>query len=148
MRRAEPKRSKLLAYFEQAGARAAARKHLPGWLLLLMPILGFICMFGSAGLVAWAGLRLRNTLYPGAPIADGPGPLLVLFGSLIGAAAPGLMIGNAILWLFPPIRNIFERNATGVPGASFRAALCGLVRLSRYTVPAGTLILLLGFVSF
>ena len=145
---AKPKRSRLSAYFDQAGARAAARKRLPGWLLLLMPVVGFACVFGATAILVSVGLYVRALLYPDVPFNTARAPVLIFFGSFIGVIAPALMFGNAVLWLFPPIRNIFETNAKGVPGASFGAAMYGLVRPSYFTVPAGALIFLIGFAPF
>src|SRR5262245_41194721 len=119
--------SKLSNLRADMAARAAARARLPRWLALLMPVIALTCVLGLTTIIAWACFRLHQALHPRAQLSDRVVGLSVT-GALIIAVAPGLMLGNCILGLVPPIRKLLDRNAKGVRGLSFHEALRGLLK--------------------
>ena len=56
----------------------------------------------------------------------------------------GLPLANVTLWIVPPIRRIELQAAEGVPGASFREANIGLIKLAIALVPAGGALIAIG----
>jgi len=65
---------------------------------------------------------------------------LMVFALMPGAIVVGFMIGNILLWLIPAVRRIFEAEARGYPGTSFRDSMRGLFRVGVWLLPMGLVV--------
>lgn len=116
-------------YLEQARARAARRKSP---LNLLLPLL----MLPSWIFLSWWHLRIVSglllgpecmvTALPCSPA--GPRAGLMVLGAFIPVLAPTMIAINGFLWLLLPVRRVFDREAQGVPGATFRESQRALAK--------------------
>jgi len=136
------KMSKLSNLHADMAARVVARARLPRWLALLMPVIALTCIFGLTTIIAWASFRLHQTVHPRAQLSDRVVGLSVI-GALIIAVAPGLLLGNYILGLVPPIRKLSDRNTKGVRGAPFHEAMRGLLKAACILAPVGAILIVL-----
>jgi len=132
-----------------AGARHRAKRRKSAWNALLIPF----CFGGWFGI--WYGLfRLvwlfHVTIYPEHQLRDFwqagisfrsyvPSCLMV-FSLMPGAIVAGFMLGNILLWLITPVRRIFEAEAHGYPGTSFRDSMRRLFRFGVWLLPIGLVI--------
>ena len=67
--------------------------------------------------------------------------------SFFFAIAPALMLLNFLLAQIPSLRRIFDRNAEGVPGASYRAAMKALWKVAKIIIPPALALGLLGAIE-
>jgi hypothetical protein len=126
-------------------ARQAARARLPVWLALLMPLMAIASVGGLTVASIFVLLTLHRTLHH-AVLSELPVVLMVV-GAFMGAVAPAPMLLNFLLARFAPLRRIFERNAKGVPGASYQASMRALWRIARILVPPALMLGLVGAVA-
>lgn len=141
----EPVFPKLDGNFYREARERAKRRRSPANLLLVPLVLGGLVLIENLQLkLLWA---VNVHFYPGhaAQFVDflalfwsqhqsGPWFLMVgptTFSSLILA----MMSANLVLWCVKPVRRIFEKEAEGVPFASFRAAMTGLGYVALYLTP-------------
>jgi hypothetical protein len=89
-------------------------------------------------------LHPPGTLWAALPAVAG---LLIFFGSFAAALAPGLILANLALWLIPSVRKALDKNASGVPGASFKSSVRQLARLALYLTSVGLITALIGAVE-
>jgi hypothetical protein len=57
-----------------------------------------------------------------------------------GSFVLGFMLGNLLFWLIPSARRVFDAEASGYPGTSFREAMSALVKLCVWTLLPGLLV--------
>jgi hypothetical protein len=134
-----------------AGARRRARRRKSPWNLMLIPLCG-----GPAIAIWYALFRLvwwfHVTLYPGHQLSDFwrkgisfasfVPSFLMVFPLLPGAIGAGLMLGNALAWLMPRPRRVFEAEAGDFPETKFRESMRRLFLLTILTLPIGLLVAL------
>ena len=137
---------KVADYYTAARHRAERRKS--AWNVLLIPF-----CFG-----AWLGIwyllfrlvwQFHVFLYPQHRLEDFLDHtgrisirsficgLLMLFAPLVGAMVLGFMLGNVVFWLITPIRRIFDAEARGYPGTSFRDSMRVLFKVGVWALPIG-----------
>jgi hypothetical protein len=125
--------------------RRAARRRSP-WNVILIPLCG-----GSAIAIGYALFRVvwrfHVTLYPdhqlnefwqrGISFRSFVPSVLMVFSLLPGSLAAGFMAGNLLAWLVPPARHVFDAEARGFPGTSFRESMQTLFKMMMWTLPSG-----------
>jgi len=118
-----------------------------------------LILFGfAAWLFIWFGLFrmvwwVHITLYPSHQLADfwqsgvsfGSFVLsfLMVFSLMPGSIVLGLILANLALWLIPPARQTFEKEAAGHPGTGFRHSIQRLFAVAIVTVPLGLILAVL-----
>lgn len=70
--------------------------------------------------------------------------LFKIFGPAVVAILLGMILSNLFFWLIPSVRKIEYEVAKGVPGASFKDATLGLLRISSILIP---ILIILVFIS-
>ncbi|MDI1229256.1 MAG: hypothetical protein PSY14_16370 [bacterium] len=108
--------------------RQASRNNLPNWLRFLLPFVFLVVAFGIAAGLAMSAARLHQMLNPELPplmLSDSLtiAQALILFPSLLAGISLSVTASNIFLWLIPPVRKVLDRNAQGVPGASFKEGM-------------------------
>src|SRR5262249_5313198 len=108
----------------------ALRRRSP-WNLLLVPLAlaGWLGTWYGLFRLVWA---FHVVLYPEHRLHDFWGndvsllsfvpSVLMVFALLPGAVCLGLALANCLAWLVGPARRVFETEAIGHPGTSFRTA--------------------------
>ena len=138
---------KASGYYGNARRRAGRRKSL--WNVAILPF----------ALTAWAAVwyalfRLvwlfHVTLYPnhqlkdfwqsGIGVRSGILSFIMVFSIFIGAGAVGFMLTNALFWLIPWARKVFESEAVGHPETGFRKTMRTLFKVCLWTLIPGLLI--------
>lgn len=129
-----------------AGARQRAKRRKSAWNALLIPF-----CFGS-WLAIWYGLfrvvwlfhvsiypehQLRDFWQDGISFRSFVPSFLMVFALMPVAMIAGFMLGNSLLWLVAPIRRIFEAEARGHAGTSFRVSMRGLFKFGVWVFPIG-----------
>jgi len=112
-----------------------------------MPFIALSSVLGLTFIVAYGLVSLHLALHPSAswPLKSSElSKFLMVFLPFFGCAAPGLMIGNFILYAIPPVRRVLDRNARGVPGASFKQSMRGFGKVSAVGLPT---VLILGVIG-
>jgi hypothetical protein len=140
-------------YSQRAFERAQRRKS--PWNLILLPLslVGwFLC-----GYILWFSIwHIHTLIYPehaGIGLTQLMGShttlplLLMLLPLLLAGLPPGLMLANCVAWCIPPARSVFDREAEGVKGTSFRASQSGLWRLGKIVIVVCILLSLAGAVA-
>jgi hypothetical protein len=136
-------------YYAEARHRAQRRKS--PWNLILLPLCG-----GSAIAIGYALFRVvwlfHVALYPnhqlrefwqeGISFRSFVQSFLMVFSLAPGSVAAGFMLGNLLAWLIPPARHVFDAEAHGFRGTSFRASMQGLFRMMVWTLSCGLAIAL------
>jgi hypothetical protein len=136
-------------YYAEARHRATRRKS--PWNLILIPLCG-----GSAIAVGYALFRVvwlfHVALYPnhqlrefwreGISFRSFVPSFLMVFSLVPGSVAVGFMLGNLLAWLIRPARHVFDAEARGSPGPSFRTSMQGLFKMIVWTLPSGLAIAL------
>lgn len=119
--------------------RAIARGRLPPWLKALLPTLGLGCVFCVMLLVFAGSAELYRLIHAASAFRRAPGIVLPLLftGSFVLALGPGFVLANLLLVSVVPLRRVLDRNAQGVPGASFAEGTRSLLRFSAVSVPIG-----------
>jgi hypothetical protein len=113
-------------------ARQRAKRRKSPWNLILIPLSG-IGIATSMFLMWKLIFSLQLFLLPSERILFGNtriGLILIMVSILFPALGIGLMFGNLIAWLILPLRRIFDREAIGYPGTSFKEAMRDLSRLT------------------
>jgi len=72
---------------------------------------------------------------------------LILFPSFFGLLAPTLMLLNYCFFCVPALRQIFEENSQGVPGASYDDSMSGLRKFAIWLAPPALVLALIGAVE-
>jgi hypothetical protein len=113
----------------------------------------FLCF--AAWLLVWFALfrvvwLVHVTLYPAHQLTDfwqsGVSfwsfvlSFLMLFSLMPGSIVLGLILANLALWLIPPARRTFEKEATGYPSTTFRHSMQKLFAFAIVTVPIGLIV--------
>jgi len=132
-------RERLSRFVRGFAARQEARDRLPGWLKAIMLPTIFFSWFVSMALLIFVGLAVHEWLHPRSRAPEGMVALL-FFASFATGVVPAFVLANYLLWIIPPIRRALDKNARGVPGASFQAANRALLRVARFSVPISFLI--------
>jgi hypothetical protein len=126
-------------------ARQAARRRLPIWLALLMPIMAISAELGLTFVCIVLLWTIHRALHSASTL--GAAFILIFFSSFFFAIAPALMLLNFLLAQIPSLRRIFDRNAEGVPGASYRAAMKALWKVAKIIMPPALALGLLGAIE-
>ena len=144
-----PVKAKMKRYASGFGARQRARGRLPVSLGIVMPFTFLTCVFGLTFLSAYGWIELHLALHPGVTFRTLSGfPFaLMTFPMFVGCVGPGGILANVILYLIPFVRRPLDENAKGVPGASFRAGVSALARVTKYALPIALILGLVGAVS-
>lgn len=131
-------------YYGEARQRAQRRKS--PWNVLLIPF----CLGSAIGI--WYALfrlvwlfhvaiypqhQLREFWQEGISFKSFIPSFLMVFALIPVALIAGFMLGNSLLWLIAPIRRIFQAEARGHSGTSFRASMQGLFRFGAWAFPIG-----------
>jgi hypothetical protein len=133
--------------------RQAARLALPVWLRILMPVTFLGTAFSVTGGLFWAIIKIRLKFRPEfSPLIPPPGSpptaafALVSLGAFIFAVCLSIVISNLLVGSVPAVRGILDKNAEGVPGGSFEAAMSqGWKAIAFVGLPCLALALVAGF---
>jgi len=114
-----------------------------------MPVTFLTCVFGPTIISVYALATLHHALHPAAlwPAGSGPSLILIVFIPFFGWLGPGGQLANATLHLIPSVRMALDRNALGVPGASYEQARNGLAKATAYLFPPALMLGLLGAIA-
>ena len=137
-------------------ARRATRAKLPPT-LQMFEMLVFACwlalfLAATYGLFFWvngmvhptsSGLSSRTITASWNSVFD----FLKLFPEIFISAPLAMILANATAWVFPSIRRMEAKAAEGVPGASFKEATTGLVKLSLVIVPVSIALIAIGILA-
>ena len=132
-----------------AGARQRAQRRKSPWNALLI-LFCFAAWFG----IWYALFRLvwlfHISLYPehqlsafwkeGISFRSFVPSFLMVFSLMPAAMIVGFMLGNILFWLVTPLRWIFEAEACGYPGTSFRDTMRILFMICVWVLPISLLI--------
>ena len=134
-----------MSYYAKAVERAKSRIGSPWHLLMIPPfILSWVLLgWGFATLFQ----LLHASLYPTQYLRHTPtglGPTLAGIGGVVASFTLSLLIANCVVWLVPPARRALDREAKPVPSADFSSAQRQLLRASKFVVPIGLGLALLG----
>ena len=148
--------NKIEKYIHEARERAKRRKS--PWNLILIPLtiagIGFI--FFVQFQILWF---IHIHIYPNhfgrfsEFWQNGISPVSFISSFLLGvpvffSSIPlGMLIVNLLAWCIPPARKIFDKEAQGVKGTSFREAMKGLGKIAAYLVPICFILGLIGAVT-
>jgi hypothetical protein len=138
-----------------AGARTRAKRRKSAWNAVFIPV----CF--AAWLSIWYALFrviwwFHSSLYPEHRLQDFLGGsatisfrsfvcgFLMMFGPLPGAIVIAFMLGNTFFWLISPVRRIFDDEARGYPGASFRDSMQALLKIGTWVLPIGVFLAIVG----
>ena len=66
---------------------------------------------------------------------------------MFSAVIPGLMLGNLVLWIVPPVRRHLDTNARGVKGLGFRENMLSFAKAAAISVPAAFVLVMIGAVD-
>lgn len=137
-------------FYAAARSRAQRRKSL--WNLILIP-LGLAGWLGTGYLLfrsVWTfhvwlypGHQFRNFWQEGISFSSFVPSFLMLFAPALGTIAFGFAIANCIAWLLAPARRVFDEEAAGYSGTSFRESTRALLRISLLTLPARLVVAML-----
>src|SRR5262245_32380016 len=125
-----------MGYITEARIRAARRRS--AWNLLLIPcytVPWFVLVFGSVVALC----RLYALVHTGSDfrvLPDTVGGILMAVGSLFVWLAPSMIVANLLVSVVPAARRALDREAAMVPGTDRASANRGLLRVSRFLVPA------------
>jgi hypothetical protein len=113
--------------------RKQARAGWPAWLRVLMPFLVLTSIFALAAFLVVTFWSLHRVFHPQVTFGFAPGysVVLIILPSFIGSMPLAMMVLNFVLSCIPPLRRIFDENAKGVPGTSFREAQKQLFKLAK-----------------
>jgi len=144
---------KIKRYFPEARERAKRRKS--PWNLILIPVgaawIGFFCV--AQFKILWA---IHILIYPnhagryeefwpaGLSIPAFISSFLLIMPVFISSIILGMIAANIFLWCIPPMRRIFDKEAQGTKGASFRESRMSLCKIAGYVVPICFLLGLIG----
>jgi hypothetical protein len=135
---------KIAAYYAEARHRAGRRKS--PWNLLLI-VFGF-----CAWLAVWYGLfkliwifhvaiypehQFRDFWQADAGFRSAILSFLMLFSPMPAAIIIGMLFANSVFWLIKPLRRIFETEAQGYEGTSFRRSMRSLLKACAWALPIG-----------
>jgi hypothetical protein len=133
---------KLADYYREARWRAQRRKS--AWNILLLPLCfgAWIAIWYALFSLVWA---FHTTVYPNHRFTEfwsrGISPrsfalsLLMVFSVAPAAMALGFMLGNTLMWLIRPARQVLEAEARGYPGTSFVESMRGLFKICVWALP-------------
>jgi hypothetical protein len=128
-----------------ARARARAQRRKSHWNLLLIPavIIPLVALW-------WAGMMsaemLHHKLYPGQYLfrSRGLGTLLAVMSPFFGALPLGMIIGNFLVWMIPPVRRILDEEARLFPSTGYRNSQKQLFKIALVIVPVSLLFSVIG----
>jgi len=134
-------------YYEEARHRAKRRKSAWNVLLLLFGFGAWLAVWYALFRLVWL---FHVTVYPAHRLRDfwqeGLGfrsfipSFLMVFSLMPGAMAAGFLLSNILFWLVTPVRRIFDAEARGYPGTSFRDAMRGLFKICVWGLPIGLVV--------
>src|SRR5262245_5054156 len=133
-----------MGYITEARIRAARRKS--AWNLLLIPCYAvpwFLLIFVSVVALG----RLYAVVHAGSSfrvLPDTVGGILMAVGSLLAWLGPSMILANHIVSAVPAARRALDREAVMVPGTDRPSANRGLLKISRFLVPGGAFLALVG----
>jgi len=135
-----------------AAARSRAGRRRSAWNLILIP-LGLASWLATWYLLFRFVWTFHVWLYPSHQFRnfwqEGISPssfvlsFLMLFAPALGTIAFAFAIANCTAWLLPPARRVFDAEAVGYAGTSFRESTGALFRISVWTLPAGLVVAML-----
>ncbi|HSE78924.1 MAG TPA: hypothetical protein VLG66_13075 [Alphaproteobacteria bacterium] len=131
-----------------ADARARASRRRSPWNLLLIPI-GLFLIGSVWYLLVQGSFAVHRLFRPEEPFTVVPAwrMILMVVPLLFPAISIGLILANLASWCVPPARRAYDREAAGVSGASFRASLAGLGKLTAVLLPLAEAFSLVGAIG-
>ncbi len=105
--------------------------------LLLLPVAFGVMGACCYGLVV-AACRLAAVLREDTHGFAGYGEytkLFIVLPLLLASIPVGFLAVNLFVWLIPPLRGFFDREARGRPDGDFPASMRGLLAFSKYWIP-------------
>lgn len=133
-----------MGYITDARLRAGRRRSR--WNLLLIPcyvIPWLLLVFGSALMFGRLHSLIHATEHVGV-LPDTIGGILIAVGSLFAWLSPSMIIANQLVSAVPAARRALDQEATSAQGTDRRSANRALLKMSRYLVPAGVLVAIVG----
>ncbi len=135
---------KIKKYIQEAQERARRRKS--AWNLILIPFVFIGAAF--VYIIQFKALWLIHIIiYPshsghlsefwreGLSFSVFISSFFLAMPILISSIVLGMIIANLLAWCIIPIRRIFDREAQGVKGTSFREAMGALSKIAAYLLP-------------
>ncbi len=125
-----------MTYYEEA--RRRARRRRSPWNLLLIP-----AVILPAGGLWWAAVKsleaLHGIFYPTRHLlaSNAVGAILAAVSPFFAVLPVAMIVGNYLVWLVPPARQVLDREATPYPGTGFRQSQQQLMQFAKYLVPIG-----------
>ena len=105
--------------------------------LLFLPI-GFIggaaFCYASVQLVCAAAGQFKPGITSFASHAE-PAKTLIVLPLLFASIPVGLLLTNLVIWVIPPARRGFDREASGRRGGDFASSSRALLKLAIYSIP-------------
>lgn len=135
-------------YINESIKRAVVRKN--PWNLILIPI-SILAIGFSYFLLFQLVLAFQHLFIPKDIILlanNGPGCILMYFPIFFTSMGMGLIITNLFVWCFPFIRNILDKEAEGVKGASFKEAMRELYKVTAWMLLITLPISLIGAMDY
>jgi len=126
-----------MRYFDEARRRAQRRRS--PWNLLLIPAM----VLPAAGLW-WGAVKsleaLHAVFYPAENLltsSNGIGPIVATLSPFFSVLPLAMIAGNYLVWLIPPARRVLDREADSYPENRFLESQRQLIQFSKYIVPIG-----------
>lgn len=144
-----------LSYFKRKDvvARRVARARLPSGVKIL-EFVTFLILTAILGILSFKiAVSSYSRIHPNMSYLSSQGvslswnslfDLFKIFGPAVVAVLLGIILSNLFFWLIPSVRKIEYEVDKGVPGASFKDATLGLLRISSILIPIS---IILVFVS-
>jgi hypothetical protein len=88
--------------------------------------------------------RLKEFWVEGISITSFISSFLLLMPLFFAAISLSAIISNYLVWIIPPLRKIFSKEAEGVKGTSFPEAMSGLFEVAKWMVPICLALSLIG----
>ena len=145
--------NKIEKYIQEAQTRARRRKS--PWNLILIPLLfiGAVPVYIIQFKILWLVHIFRYPSHSGhvsefwqRGISFGAFISSFLMGIpiLVSSVALGMIIANLLAWCIIPVRRVFDKEAQGVKGTSFRESMMALGKIAAYLVPICFILGLIG----
>jgi hypothetical protein len=133
-----------MSHYEDARRRGHRRRS--PWNLLLIPAV--VLPFGLFWWAVAKGLEaIHGARYPGENLitaSHSVGVAVAAVSPAFAAIPIAMLVGNCLVRLVPPARRVLDAEAAPYPGTGFHSAQNRLVQLSKYVVPTGLAVGLLG----
>ena len=125
-------------YYKHARNRAQRRKSLWNLLLVPLPVGSIFIIFCVLTKFMW---KIHVNIFPSHEgrfneILDEKISLLLIMPLFFASIPLGLMVVNVISWCILPIRKVFDKEAKGYKGTSFKESMEDLFKVALIVVPA------------